>query len=231
MTENNIEYISCDKIKVYDGSHNTSGVISMLKESIQKYGITQPIVVDGNYQIVAGNAVYKAAVELGFSEVPCIVKDDISEELIRQYRIADNKTAEFASWNEKKLKKELSYLEDPNKLQFCFDENILDMLGMAEKETKQAFETTIPVFRPIDRAYEEQQKEMPISNAQNIEHKHFQPQEYVPPVSEKEQIKNDAAEERFKNGLKEIAQSHEAKPRNYLEYVCSKCKRTVIIKQ
>ena len=122
--------ISVSEITPYEGSHNTDAVIGMLRESVRQFGIQQPIILDENKVIVAGNGVYKAAVQEGYEKIPCVILSNLTKDEIAEYRIADNKTSEFARWNEKKLKKELSYLQEPSSLQFCFDENIKVMLGM-----------------------------------------------------------------------------------------------------
>lgn len=129
--------LSINDIKAYDGSHKTDDVVGVIKQSLQEFGFQQPIVIDKDNVVVAGNALYKAAKELGLEKVPCIRTDYLTDEQIQQYRIADNKTSEFARWNEKKLRKELSYLGSPQSLQYCFDENILSMLGMDQKPKPQ----------------------------------------------------------------------------------------------
>lgn len=123
-----------DSVVPHDGSHKTNEAsVDALMQSIKDFGITQPISVDKNNVIVTGNGVYKAAKELGFETVPCIRVDYLTDEQIQQYRIADDKTSEFSTWNEKKLRKELSYLGDPNSIQFAFDESIVGMLGLNAK--------------------------------------------------------------------------------------------------
>lgn len=180
--------LSIDEITPHEGSHNTDAVVSMLQESINQYGITQPISVDKNYVIVTGNALYKAAKLNGLKTLPCVVLDYLTDDEIAQYRIADNKTSEFARWNEGKLKKELSYLTSPTSLQFCFDESINNMLG----------------FTPPVAIQKQPKKEEVVSR------------------EEKERI--------FKVSLNEIEKSMEVKPRQYMTYVCSKCKKEVTIK-
>lgn len=187
-----IVFVGIENIKPYEGSHNTDSVIDMIVESIKNFGIQQPIILDSNNVIVAGNAIYKAASILDIKEIPCIVLDNLTEDEIAQYRIADNKTSEFARWNERKLRQELSYLSSPTELQFCFDEDIKRMIGLDE-----AF---------IPRVKE---KELTQEQAEQIE------------------TKKDLA---FKEQLKVVDKELEAKPREYLEYFCSKCGRKVIIK-
>lgn len=119
--------LSIDEITLCEGSHNIDSVVGMIKESLLEFGVQQPIVVDRNKNIVAGNAIYRAAKDLGFTSIPCVIVDNLTEDEIAQYRIADNKTSEFAKWNEQKLKKELSYMQDSSRIQFCFDENLSAM--------------------------------------------------------------------------------------------------------
>lgn len=131
-----------DSVVPHEGSHKTDEAsVEALKQSIKDFGITQPISVDKNNVIVTGNGVYKAAKALGFDTVPCIRVDYLTDEQIQQYRIADDKTSEFATWNEKKLRKELSYLGDPNSIQFAFDESIVSMLGLNAKPKNQKLAT------------------------------------------------------------------------------------------
>lgn len=127
------------------GSHKTDEAsIEAIMQSIKDFGITQPISVDKNNMIVTGNGVYKAAKQLGFETIPCIRVDYLTDEQIQQYRIADDKTSEFSTWNEKKLRKELSYLGDPNSIQFAFDESIVGMLGLNAKQ-KTPKPATVPL--------------------------------------------------------------------------------------
>ena len=105
-----------ESIIPHDGSHKTDeNAVSALIQSIKDFGITQPISIDKNNVIVTGNGVYKAANALGIDKIPCIRVGYLTDEQIQQYRIADDKTSEFATWNEKKLRKELSYLGDPSR--------------------------------------------------------------------------------------------------------------------
>lgn len=121
---NEMKNIPISEIYIFEGSHNTDSAIEAIKGSIERYGIQQPITIDENNVIVTGNGVYKAAVALGYTELPCIILKGLSDDELRQYRIADNLTGSFATWNEKKLKYELSCLQSPQDLQYCFDEDL-----------------------------------------------------------------------------------------------------------
>lgn len=85
--------------------------VKYVKASIEQFGFKVPIVIDANNIIVAGHTRLKAAKELGMKEVPCIVADDLTEEQIKAFRLADNKTAEAAEWDFELLNTELLDLE------------------------------------------------------------------------------------------------------------------------
>ena len=78
--------------------------------SISAFGFKVPIVIDENNVIVTGHTRLKAAKKLGLKTVPCIKADDLTEEQIKAFRLADNKVAEFSTWDEDKLMQELDLL-------------------------------------------------------------------------------------------------------------------------
>ena len=85
------------ELKPYEKNpRNNTAAVEPVAESIKQFGFKVPIVIDKNGVIVAGHTRYKAAEKLGLDKVPCIVADDLSPEQIKAFRLADNKTAEFA---------------------------------------------------------------------------------------------------------------------------------------
>lgn len=139
--------IDVNALKESIDSHKTGVAIKFLKESILKFGIQQPIIIDENNVILAGNAVYKAAIDCGIKSLPCIKLSNLSDSEKRKYRIVDNKTGEFAQWNEEKLNKELSYLQNIEDIQFCFDEDLMNRLNpfssSKEKKNIDNFDTCV----------------------------------------------------------------------------------------
>ena len=95
--------------------------VKYVMESIKQFGFKVPIVIDNNGVIVAGHTRYKAARKLGMSEVPCIVADDLTDEQIQAFRLADNKVAEKADWDFDLLSEELDELFDFDMTLFGFD--------------------------------------------------------------------------------------------------------------
>lgn len=73
--------------------------VKYVAESIKQFGFKVPIVIDKDGIIVAGHTRYKAAKKLNLKEVPCIVADDLTDEQVKAFRLADNKVAEKAEWD------------------------------------------------------------------------------------------------------------------------------------
>ena len=73
--------------------------VEAVANSIKEFGWRQPIVVDKDNVIIAGHTRWKAAKKLKLKTVPVLVADDLTEEQVRAYRIADNSTGELATWD------------------------------------------------------------------------------------------------------------------------------------
>ena len=107
-----------------------------------------PLVVDKNNVIVTGHTRLKACKQLGYKKIPCIIADDLNEEQINAFRLVDNKTNEFASWDFDKLEEELSLISDIDINEFGFesaeDIDIDEFFSDAEPtETKEEKKKTI----------------------------------------------------------------------------------------
>ena len=68
--------------------------VDAVAESIKEFGFNVPIVIDKDNIIVCGHTRFKAAKKLKLKSVPCVIKDDLTEEQIKAYRLADNKVGE-----------------------------------------------------------------------------------------------------------------------------------------
>ena len=91
---------------------NNDEATQYVAESIRNFGFKVPIIIDKNNIIVAGHTRLKAAMQLGIEEVPCIIVDDLTEEQVRAFRLADNKVGEISEWNYDLLQKELAEIVD-----------------------------------------------------------------------------------------------------------------------
>lgn len=107
-----IIYVSTDKIKPYENNPRINDLaIDKVRKSIETFGFNVPLILDKNNIIIAGHTRLKAAQELGLEKVPCIIRDDLTENQTRAYRLADNKTAELSEWDIELLKTELEDIE------------------------------------------------------------------------------------------------------------------------
>lgn len=104
-------YKSLDELKPYENNPRfNDNAVDKVASSIKEFGFKVPIVVDKNNIIVAGHTRWKASKKLGLESVPCIIADDLTDEQIKAYRLADNKVGELAEWDFAKLETELSEL-------------------------------------------------------------------------------------------------------------------------
>lgn len=95
--------------------------VKYVAESIQQFGFKVPIIIGQDNVIVAGHTRIKAAKELGYKTVPCIVADDLTPEQIKAFRLADNKVAEKAEWDFDLLGDELDDILNIDMEAFGFD--------------------------------------------------------------------------------------------------------------
>lgn len=116
----NITDVKIDDITPYhDNPRVNTDAINVVKKSLSEFGFQQPLVLDKDNVIIVGHTRFAAAKELGFENVPCYVADNLSEDKIKAYRIMDNKSAEYASWNYGLLTKEITdLLENDYDLEF-----------------------------------------------------------------------------------------------------------------
>ena len=99
--------------------------VQAVANSIKEFGFKVPIVIDGDGVIVCGHTRYKASMQLGLETVPCVIADDLTEEQIKAFRLADNKTNELAEWDMDMLMEELSAI-DMDMSEFGFIEEAVD---------------------------------------------------------------------------------------------------------
>lgn len=120
-----VENKPIDSIKPYENNpRDNDDAINAVANSIHEFGWQQPLVVDKDNVIIAGHTRYKAAQSLGLKEVPVVVASNLSDQQVKAYRLADNKTAELADWDTKKLDEELQDILDIDMTDFGFDEDI-----------------------------------------------------------------------------------------------------------
>lgn len=123
----NIINIDLKNIKQYEKNpRKNDEAVGPVAESIKEFGFKVPIIIDKNNVIIAGHTRYKAAKQLKLKEVPCIVADDLTEEQIKAFRLADNKVGEIAEWDYNILELELDGILNIDMSLFNFDMNSIE---------------------------------------------------------------------------------------------------------
>ena len=134
-TTTEMTLISIDKLIPYINNARTHSPeqITKLRSSLREFGFVNPVLIDRSFNIIAGHGRYEAAKAEGYSEVPCVYVDHLSEAQKKAYIIADNRMAMDAGWDEELLKVELEALEGES-----FD---LSLTGFEEDELADLFKS------------------------------------------------------------------------------------------
>lgn len=144
-----ITEIKVSEIKAYakNVKKHDDEQVKQIANSIKQFGFRQPVVVDKNNEIVIGHGRVEAAKVLDMDTVPCIKADDLTEEQIKALRIADNKLAEKAVWDNDALAEELKAIgESIDMTDFGFGDFELEILTgdfepeVFDKEETQAYD-------------------------------------------------------------------------------------------
>ena len=137
MAEMKVQYVPIGQVKPYENNpRKNKAAVDYVANSIKEFGWRQPIVTDKDFVIIVGHTRLQAAKKLKLKEVPVLVADDMTEEQAKAYRLADNKTAEFAEWDFDLLNDELLNL-DMDMTLFGFEDS-------EEEEPQEIIEDEIP---------------------------------------------------------------------------------------
>lgn len=116
---------------------DNASAVEPVANSIKEFGFKVPIVATADGEIINGHTRFKAANKLNLEKVPVIIADDLTEEQVKAFRLADNKTGELANWNFELLESELSEIFEFDMTDFGFD--------IFEEKTKKINNDTSPV--------------------------------------------------------------------------------------
>lgn len=106
--------------------------VDAVANSIRDFGFKVPIIIDTDDVIVCGHTRLQAAKKLKMKEVPCIIADDLSEEQIKAFRLADNKVSELAEWDFDLLDEEIADI-----FEFDMDDYGFELFDPEEEHEKQ----------------------------------------------------------------------------------------------
>ena len=123
MNKQEIVYLPVSKLKPYKNNPRkiSAQAIDAVCQAIHDVGFRRPIDVLPDGTLINGHTRLKAAKKLGLKEVPCIICTDLSDEKVRKWRLEDNKTGEYSSWDADKLRTEIADLDFGNADFFPFD--------------------------------------------------------------------------------------------------------------
>lgn len=159
-----ISYVKISQILPYEfnAKKHPAEQIKKLSEMILEFGFTQPVLIDSNFNLIAGHGRLESAKLLNMEEVPAIILDYLTDTQRRALIIADNKIGE-TDWNEQLLIKELTdileegfdleltgfYQKELDELLCAFDD---DLVGGGESEEKEeSLKLTIEFDTKLDK--------------------------------------------------------------------------------
>ena len=109
MAEMKVVYMAVSELVPYENNpRNNEKAVEAVANSIREFGFKNPIIVDRQKVIVSGHTRRLAALKLGLDQVPVVYADDLTEDQIKAFRLADNRVAEMAAWDEDLLKEEMA---------------------------------------------------------------------------------------------------------------------------
>ena len=140
-TTTEMQLISIDILVPYVNNARTHSAeqIIKLRSSLREFGFVNPIIIDRDFNVIAGHGRLMAAKEEGINEVPCVFADFLTDAQKKAYILADNRMAMDAGWDEELLKIEMEELQNLGyDLGYTgFDEKELaDLFGIDDKEVK-----------------------------------------------------------------------------------------------
>ena len=128
-----MKMVSVDQLVPYVNNARTHSPeqINKIRASLREFGFVNPLIIDRDNNVIAGHGRLVAAKAEGYTEVPCVFVDEMTEAQKKAYILADNRMALDAGWDDDLLKVELEALQDLD-----FD---LGLTGFDEKEIADLF--------------------------------------------------------------------------------------------
>ena len=132
-TTTQMQLVHTDQLIPYVNNARTHSKeqIMKLRSSLREFGFINPVIIDQDYNVIAGHGRVQAAKEEGIKEVPCVLVDYLTEAQKKAYILADNRMALDAGWDEELLRLEIESLQD-----MAFD---VSLTGFDETEIADLF--------------------------------------------------------------------------------------------
>ncbi len=135
QTTTEMQLVSTDKLIPYVNNARTHSAeqINKLRASLREFGFINPVIIDREFNVIAGHGRIAAAKAEGINEVPCVFADHLTEAQKKAYILADNRMALDAGWDEEMLKVEIEALQA--------EDIDISLTGFDEKELASLFDT------------------------------------------------------------------------------------------
>lgn len=133
-TTTEMQLVTIEKLVPYVNNartHNPQQILK-LRSSLREFGFINPIIIDREYNVIAGHGRILAAKEESIKEVPCVFVDYLTPAQKKAYILADNRMAMDAGWDEELLRVEIESLQGAD-----FD---VALTGFDEKDIAELFE-------------------------------------------------------------------------------------------
>lgn len=134
-TTTEFQLVATEKLIPYANNARTHSPeqITKLRSSLREFGFINPVIIDKDYNVIAGHGRIAAAKDEGIAEVPCVFVDYLTEAQKKAYILADNRMALDAGWDEEMLRIEIESLQAE-----AFD---IGLTGFDDKELADLFRT------------------------------------------------------------------------------------------
>lgn len=144
-----VKQVKTSEIKAYakNAKKHPEEQVKAIANSIKEFGFRQPLVLDKNMEIIVGHGRLAAAKQLGMTAVPVVMADDLTEEQVKAFRLADNKTNE-SDWDLDLLAEEISDLPNLDLTDFGFNE--AEILELTIDDSPVEIPNAVPAPAPVN---------------------------------------------------------------------------------
>lgn len=132
-TTTEMQLVSISQLVPYVNNARThsDAQVKKLRASLREFGFINPVIIDSEYNVIAGHGRILAAKEEGIEKVPCVFVDYLTPAQKKAYILADNRMAMDAGWDEELLRVEIEALQAE-----YFD---VGLTGFDEKDITELF--------------------------------------------------------------------------------------------
>lgn len=161
-TTTEMQLVAVSKLVPYVNNARTHNAqqITKLRSSLREFGFINPVIIDREYNVIAGHGRILAAKEEGIEEVPCVFVDYLTPAQKKAYILADNRMAMDAGWDEELLRVEIEALQAES-----FD---VGLTGFDEKDIAELFAGEDDDAQDDDFDVDEELQKPPVSKSGDV---------------------------------------------------------------